>query len=216
MLRARGWESLGLGWGDLELNRCPGWWRVLQGIGEECQEGGSISQILLRSDPALAVTKERVSELPGVLESTQVNLSLHKHNPPPGEITGDPWNLTLVGGIRPLRNDNSSLVQWEGGRAVGVTRSEETNTSTGREWASETGRPPEGTVKAEIDKLAIMIFYWKGSKLTLIMLICSPLCISLPLSTAHILQSTPRGDLFQFKTRISAQDGESTLSDDIS
>lgn len=79
-----------MGWGDLELNRCPGWSKVLQGIGEECQEGGSISQILLRSDPALAVTKERVSELPVVLESTQVNLSLHKHNPPPGEITGDP------------------------------------------------------------------------------------------------------------------------------
>lgn len=70
---------------------------------------------------------------------------------------------------------------------MGVTRSEETNTSTGRERASERGRPPEGTVKAEIDKLAIMIFYWKGSKLTLIMLIRSPLCISLPLSTAHIL-----------------------------
>ena len=45
-------------------------------------------------------------------------------------------------------------------------------------------------MKAEIDKLAIMIFYWKGSKLTLIMLICSPLCISLSLSTGlHVRQS---------------------------
>ena len=35
--------------------------------------------------------------------STQVNLGLHKHNPPPGEITGDPWNLTLAGGTQTVK-----------------------------------------------------------------------------------------------------------------
>lgn len=74
---------------------------------------------------------------------------------------------------------------------MGVTRSEETNTFTGRERAGERGRPPEGTAKAETDKLAIMIFYWKGSKLTLIMPIHeSSVHLSAPLHSPRTLKYT--------------------------